>query len=59
MLIVQTGDDARLFLAAALLFTTPPTDRALAGWHGAHWASEELAALGVPEAAREAVTPCP
>jgi len=57
MLIAQTGDDTRLFLAAALLFTTEPTDRALDGWCGTHWADEELAALGVPEAAREAAMP--
>ena len=43
-------------LAAALLFATPPTDRALAGWDGAGEAREELVMLGVfdPMSARVA-----
>ena len=36
----------RVNLAAALLFTTPPTDRALTGWHPGDWAAEELQELG-------------
>jgi len=34
-------------VAVALLFTTPPSDRALAGWNGAAEACEELTMLGV------------
>jgi len=34
-------------LAAALLFTTEPSDRALAGWRPADWVSAELAELGL------------
>jgi hypothetical protein len=40
-------EDARRAIAAVLLFTTPPTDRALDGWDPAGWADEELYELGV------------
>ena len=35
-------------LAAFILFTTPPTDRALTGWDGTGWVDEELDDLGIP-----------
>jgi hypothetical protein len=33
-------------LAACLLFTAEPSDRALTGWSAAGWMDEELRALG-------------
>ena len=44
---VPPDDRGRTGLAAALLFTTTPTDRALAGWSAAEWAALELEELGV------------
>ena len=38
-----------LSLAAWLLFTTEPSDRALAGWCAAEWLTEELDELGLRE----------
>ena len=47
--IIATGPaDLSAHFAAALLFTTVPTDRALDGWCGASWAYEAMAALRVP-----------
>ena len=48
--------DKRSELAAALLFTVTPSDRALAGWSASEWAAIELEQLGVitaGEVARE------
>ena len=49
-------DDRWPALAAALLFTATPSDRALAGWSASEWAAIELEQLGVitaGEVARE------
>ncbi len=48
--------EKHISLAVALLFTTLPSDRALAGWCPADWANEELVMLGVhdPMSARVA-----
>ena len=50
---VPPDDRGRTGLAAALLFTTTPTDRALAGWSAAEWAALELEELGVIQAPTE------
>lgn len=42
-------DETRINVAAALLFTTTPTDRALTGWCGPEWAWTELEALGISQ----------
>jgi len=43
--------DKRTELAAALLFTVAPSDRALAGWSASEWAAIELEQLGAITAA--------
>jgi len=45
--VITADDEKRTELAAALLFTTTPTDRALAGWAATDWAALELEQLGV------------
>ncbi len=45
------SDEGTSGLAAALLFTVTPTDRALAGWSATEWAALELEDLGVISAA--------
>jgi hypothetical protein len=37
--------DNRVNVAALLLFTTQPTDRALAGWCGTEWMMQEQAEI--------------
>jgi hypothetical protein len=45
---VVADDERRVHLAAAILFTAEPSDRALAGWHpGVVWLALELEELGV------------
>ena len=46
--------EKRNAIAAALLFTAAPTDRALTGWRPAFEANEELAMFGVYDPERVA-----
>ncbi len=41
-------EDKHAQLAALIMFTTEPTDRALAGWNGKGWLGEEMTDLGIP-----------
>jgi len=50
---VTTDSTRRADLAAALLFTVTPTDRALAGWCASEWAVIELEHLGIISATSE------
>ena len=43
--MTAADDAARISIAAALLFTTRPTDRALDGWCGERFAEFDLAFL--------------
>ena len=55
-MITAPDSEKRGVIAAFVLFTTEPTDRALAGWNGTEWVDEERAAIRawVREAAAEA-----
>ncbi len=44
-MIQAPDEEKRIVIAAYVLFTTIPTDRALAGWDGAVWADHERAEI--------------
>jgi hypothetical protein len=54
---VTEDSEVRASIAAALLFTVRPTDRALEGWCGTECAGFELTALGLAGGEEGPVTP--